>query len=247
MKYSTSTHAFCENVCGPLQKLHNLLTVSNSSTVSQHITDLSTAVQNISMRRWNLYSTEQTYIRKLVRINAPTEQQDLVCPCIYIYIYISCQGAHYRTCMCAVCIFLLCSGDKGAVDATHQVILLCVLTGWPPWPRMKAFTMVAEPLAAFARTLFFLRSAFAATTAGGRVAGGTVCACVASAGAAAIELLRLGGGISPITVLMSSAYSPSPSVPSQRSAHIWLSKPKNCFVIVSSFVLAPSTVETAHL
>ena len=236
MKYSTSTHAFRENVCGPVQKLHNLLPVSNSSTVSRHITDLSTAVQNISMRKWNLYSTEQTYSRKLVRINAPTEQQDLVCPCIYIYIYtnvyISCQVTHYRICMYTVCIFLLCSGDKGAVDATHQVILLCVLTGWPPCPRMKAFTMVAEPLTASARTLFLLRSAFDVTAAGGRVAGGTVCACVARAGAAAIELLRLGGGISPITALMFSAYSPSPSVPSQRSAHIWLSKPNNCFVTV---------------
>ena len=109
------------------------------------------------------------------------------------------------------------------------------------WPRAKheqefhqneGVTMVAEPLAAFARTLFFLRSSFDVTAAGGRVAGDTVFACVARAGAATIELLRLGGGISPITALMFSAYSPSPSVPSQRSAHIWLSKPNNCFVTV---------------
>ena len=60
IKYSTSTHAFRENVCGTVQNLHNLLTVLHSSTVSQHITDLSTAVQNICMRMWNLYSTVQT-------------------------------------------------------------------------------------------------------------------------------------------------------------------------------------------
>ena len=65
--------------------------------------------------------------------------------------------------MYTVCIFLLCSGDKGTVDATHQLIGMYVLIGWPPWPLMKAFTMFAEPLAAFARVLLFLRSAFDAT------------------------------------------------------------------------------------
>ena len=119
--------------------------------------------------------------------------------------------------MYTVCIFLLCSGDKGAVDTTHQLILLSVLTGWPPWFRMKAFPMFAEPLAAFARALFFLRSVFDATAAArGRAAGGTDRACEVSAGAMAVELLRLGGGISLTTVLISSAYSPSSSVPSQR-------------------------------
>ena len=44
-------------------------------------------------------------------------------------------------------------------------------------------------------------------------------ACEAGAGPAAVELLRLGGGISLITALMSSAYSPSSSVPSQRSCY----------------------------
>ena len=97
--------------------------------------------------------------------------------------------------------------------------------------------MFAEPLAAFARTLFFLRSALGATAAGGGAAGGTVCACEVSVGAVAAKLLRLGGGISLITVLMPSAYSPSSSVPSQRSAHAWLSKPINCYLTAPSFVL----------
>ena len=60
---------------------------------------------------------------------------------------------------------VLCSGNKGDVDATHQLILLYVLTGWPPWSRMKAFTMFAEPLAAFARAPFSLRSTFDAIAA----------------------------------------------------------------------------------
>ena len=170
------------------------------------------------MRMWNLYSTVQTYSRMLVRINAPAEQQDFFCPCIYVYKFHVKVRTTAHVCMYTVCIFLLCSGDKGAVDATHQLI--------------------AEPLAAFARALFFLRSGFDATAAGGGAAGGTDCGCEASAEAAPIELLRLGGGISLITVLISSAYSPSSSVPSQRSAHAWLSKPNNCSVTVSSFVLA---------
>ena len=68
---------------------------------------------------------------------------------------------------------------------------------------MKAFTVFAEPLAAFARAAFSLRSAFDATTARVGAAGGTDCACEASAGAVAMELLRMGGVISLITVLMS--------------------------------------------
>ena len=162
----------------------------------------------------------------------------LFAPAYCIYIYISCQGAYHRTCIYTVCIFLLCSGDEGADDATHQLILLYVITGWPPWPRMKAFAMFAEPLAAFARALFSLRSSFDATASKGGAAGGTDYACEVSVGAAAIELLRLGCGTSLITVLMSSAYSSSSSVPSQRSAHAWLSKPNNCSMTVPSFVLA---------
>ena len=140
--------------------------------------------------------------------------------------------------MDTVCIFLLYNGDKGAVDATYQLILLYVLTSWPPLPQMKAFTMFAEPLAAVAKALFFLLSVFDATAAGGGAAGGTGCACEASGGAAAIELLRLGDGVSLITVAMSSTYLPSSSVPSQRSTYAWLSKPNNCSVTVPSFVLA---------
>ena len=153
----------------------------------------------------------------------------LFAPAYCIYIYISCQGAYHRTCIYTVCIFLLCSGDEGADDATHQLILLYVITGWPPWPRMKAFAMFAEPLVAFARALFSLRSYFDATASKEGAAGGTDYACEVSVGAAAIELLRLGCGTSLITVLMSSAYSSSSSVPSQRSAHAWFEQAQQLF------------------
>ena len=98
--------------------------------------------------------------------------------------------------------------------------------------------MFNEPVAAFASAPFFLRSALDPTAAGEGAGGGTDCTCEANVGAAAVELIRLGGCISPITVPMSSAYSPSSSVPSQRNAHAWLSKPNNSSVIVPSFVLA---------
>ena len=116
------------------------------------------------------------------------------------------------------------TGKRTVVDATCQPVLLYVPTGLPPWPRMKAFTMFDEPSAAFASALLFLFSAFDAAAAGGGAASGADCACEASAGAAAVEL-RLVGGISLIMFSMSSAYSPSSSVPSQRSVHAWLSTP----------------------
>ena len=128
------------------------------------------------------------------------------------------------------------TGKRAVIDATCQPVLLYVLTGLPPWTRMKAFTMFDEPSAAFATALLFLFSAFDAAAAGGGAAGGADCACEASAGVAAVKL-RLGGGISLITFSMSSAYSPSSSVPSQRSVHAWLSTPNKLSVIAPSFVL----------
>ena len=98
--------------------------------------------------------------------------------------------------------------------------------------------MFNEPSAAFASAPFFLRSALDPTAAGEGAGGGTDCTCEANVGAAAVELIRLGGCISPITVPMFSAYSPSSSVPSQRNAHAWLSKPNNSSVTVPYFVLA---------
>ena len=129
------------------------------------------------------------------------------------------------------------AGKRAVVDATCQPILLYVLAGLPPWPRMKAFMMFDDPSAAFASALLFLFSAFDAAAAEGGAAGGADCACEASARTAAVEL-RLGGGISLITISMSSAYSPSSSVPSQRSVHSWWSTPNKLSVTASSFVLA---------
>ena len=141
----------------------------------------------------------------------------------------TCQGARHRpfTVRTYICISYVYSssvhfvvqpakegtGKRAVVDATCQPVLLYVLTGFPPWPRMKALTMFDEPSAAFASALLFLFSAFDAAAVGGGAAGGADCACEASAGAAAVEL-RLGGGISLITFSMSSAYSTSSSVPS---------------------------------
>ena len=96
--------------------------------------------------------------------------------------------------------------------------------------------MFGDPLAAFAIALLFLRSALDATAAGGS-GGGTDCACEACAGAAAVELVWLTGGISLITLLMSSVYSCSSLVPSQRSAHAWPSKPKTSSVTTPCFAL----------
>ena len=96
--------------------------------------------------------------------------------------------------------------------------------------------MFGDPLAAFAIALFFLRSALDATAAGGS-GGGTDCACEACAGAAAVELVWLTGGISLITLLMSSVYSCSSLLPSQRSAHAWPSKPKTSSVTTPCFAL----------
>ena len=149
----------------------------------------------------------------------------------------TCQGARHRpfTVRTYICISYVYSSsvhfvvqpakegtDKRAVvDATCQPVLLYVLTGLPPWPRMKAFTMFDEPSAAFASALLFLFSAFDAAAAGGGAAGGADCACEASAGAAAVEL-RLGGGISPTvgtaqwsTVPCASAYPTRPLCPAK--------------------------------
>ena len=164
----------------------------------------------------------------------------------------TCQGARHRpfTVRTYICISYVYSnrvhfvvqpakegtGKRAVVDATCQPVLLYVLTGLPPWPRMKVFTMFDEPPAAFASVLLFLFSAFDAAAAEGGAAGGAECAYEASAGAAAVEL-RLGGGISLITFSMSSAYSPSSSVPSQRSVHAWLSTPNKLSVTAPYFVL----------
>ena len=153
--------------------------------------------------------------------------------CTYIHIYILCVQQQ--------CAFVGQPakegiGKRAVVDATCQPVLLYVLTGLPPWPRMKVFTMFDEPSAAFACALLFLFSAFDAAAAGGGAAGGVDCVCEASAGAAAVEL-RMGSGISLITFSMSSAYSPSSSVPSQRSVHAWLSTPNKLSVAAPSFVL----------
>ena len=164
----------------------------------------------------------------------------------------TCQGACHRpfTVRTYICVSYVYSSSvhfvvqpakegtskRAVVDATCQSVLLYVLTGLPPWPRMKAFMMFDEPSAVFASALLFLFSAFDAAAAGGGAAGGADCACKASAGAAAVEL-RLGGGISLITFSMSSAYSPSSSVPSQRSIHAWLSTPNKLSATAPSFVL----------
>ena len=96
--------------------------------------------------------------------------------------------------------------------------------------------MFGDPLAAFAIALFFLRSALHATAAGGS-GDGTDCACEACAGAAAVELVWVTGSTSLITLLMSSMYSCSSLVPSQRSAYAWLSKPKTSSMTTPSFAL----------
>ena len=74
--HSTPTHAVRENVCG------TALTTF-SCTVSQHITDLSTAVQYCTVpHRTNIYfqynSTVETHSKELIciHLNASVEQQD---------------------------------------------------------------------------------------------------------------------------------------------------------------------------